>query len=164
MVSMKPVFPFIQCKKIYTPCEVCHLANHKRLPYPNSVSESKHEIHVEPHYLDGYNALGHGMGQFSSPMRIIPSLSFLDCALIVPTMHERSSRVEFENYRSIHRFIFGDVGYLVLLGKMLHHLDKEDVDGYPRRNLQSVTETKKSHSPTGRYAAWQPMHPCSNLS
>ncbi|KAF1860056.1 hypothetical protein Lal_00027907 [Lupinus albus] len=27
---------------------------------------------------------------------------------------------------------------LELLGKMLHHLDKEDVDGYARQNLQSV--------------------------
>ncbi|XP_019420691.1 PREDICTED: uncharacterized protein LOC109330875 [Lupinus angustifolius] len=40
MTIMQSMFPSIKCNKTLEPCDVCHLAKHKRLPYPASSSKS----------------------------------------------------------------------------------------------------------------------------
>ncbi|CAL0331539.1 unnamed protein product [Lupinus luteus] len=41
MQLMQSVFPIIKCVKTSDPCEICHLAKQKRLPYDSSITSSK---------------------------------------------------------------------------------------------------------------------------
>nr|KYP43110.1 Retrovirus-related Pol polyprotein from transposon TNT 1-94 [Cajanus cajan] len=48
--ALKGSYPEIQCNKISLPCEICHLAKHKRLPFPDSLTKSENVfdlIHVD---------------------------------------------------------------------------------------------------------------------
>ncbi|XP_019438974.1 PREDICTED: uncharacterized protein LOC109344676 [Lupinus angustifolius] len=41
MTIMQSVFPSIKCNKSLDPCEICHLAKHKKLPFNDSSSKSQ---------------------------------------------------------------------------------------------------------------------------